>query len=276
MRPKNSSTNLRATCVESTRSAGLWKEPTFSAREWRSATDPADGAHGSCTCTKSSCAMPSASSIVRAMSTGGEGLMPLRDALNSSSPTPSVRTPPSGSNRSPGFSRAARISLRDSRTNSDDRDGASSRTRCPRSASSRETSVANAPTSFASSSGCGATWAMAKRSATPREDSQAASAAVDRLGRDGRGRLVAVVAAAVAPGVDQQDLQRARDRDGAQRAEHARDLGADQDRHEHHQRRELHRAAVDERLQHVVLELLVEHEEDEDHDPGGDRGEERD
>ncbi len=88
--------NLRATCVESTRSAGAWKVPTLSAREWRSATDPALGAHGSCTCTKSSGALLSASSIVRAMSTGGEGLMPLRLALNSSSPTPSTRTSPSG------------------------------------------------------------------------------------------------------------------------------------------------------------------------------------
>ena len=77
-RPKNSSTNLRATWVLSTRSAGAWKEPTFSARLCRSATLPALGAHGSCTCTKSSGATDSTSSIVRAMSTGGAGLMPLR------------------------------------------------------------------------------------------------------------------------------------------------------------------------------------------------------
>ena len=32
--------SVRATCVESTRSAGAWNEPTFSAREWRSATEP--------------------------------------------------------------------------------------------------------------------------------------------------------------------------------------------------------------------------------------------
>ena len=76
MRPKNSSTNLRATWVESTRSAGEWKEPTLSARLWRSATLPALGAHGSWTCTKSSGATLSTSSIVRAMSIGGAGLIP--------------------------------------------------------------------------------------------------------------------------------------------------------------------------------------------------------
>ena len=54
MRPKNSSTNLRATWVLRTRSAGAWKEPTLSARLCRRATLPALGAHGSCTWTKSS------------------------------------------------------------------------------------------------------------------------------------------------------------------------------------------------------------------------------
>ena len=52
-RPKKSSTNRRATWVESTRSVAAWKVPTFSAREWRSAADDALGANGSCTCTKS-------------------------------------------------------------------------------------------------------------------------------------------------------------------------------------------------------------------------------
>ena len=42
------------------------------------------------------------------------------------------------------------------------------------------------------------------------------------------------------------------------------------------QRRELHRATVDERLQHVVLELLVEDEEDDEHDAGSGRVEEAD
>jgi hypothetical protein len=129
MRPKKSSTNLRATWVLSTRSAGAWKEPTLSARLWRSATLPALGAHGSCTWTKSSGATPRTSSIVRAMSIGGAGLIPRRVALKSNSPTPSTRTPPSGSNRSSGTSRACRISLRDSRTSPGDRLGASNSTR---------------------------------------------------------------------------------------------------------------------------------------------------
>ena len=116
MRPKKSSTNLRATWVLRTRSAGAWNEPTLSAREWRSATEPALGAHGSWTCTKSSGATISASSIVRAMSIGGAGAIPLRPRANSNSPTPSTRTPPSGSNSACGISRADRISLRESRT----------------------------------------------------------------------------------------------------------------------------------------------------------------
>ena len=194
IRPKNSSTNLRATCVDSVRSAGAWNEPTFSERECRSATLPADGAHGSCTWTKSSGVCSSTSSIVRAMSTGGAGLIPLRDALNSNSPTPRTRTPPSGSNRSSGCSRAARISRRDFCTSSGDRLGASSSTLCPRAASSRETSEANVPTSFASSSGCGATWAMAKRSATQREDSHRAAPG------QGRWRLMIVRNCSVSSG----------------------------------------------------------------------------
>ena len=53
-RPKKRSTNLRATWVEMTRSAGAWNVPTLSAREWRSATDDVLGANGSWTWTKSS------------------------------------------------------------------------------------------------------------------------------------------------------------------------------------------------------------------------------
>ena len=101
-RPKNSSTKRRATWVESTRSAGAWNVPTLSEREWRSATDDALGANGSCTCTKSGGAPESASSIVREMSTGGAGIAPRRaPASGSSSPTPSTRTSPSGPNSSP-------------------------------------------------------------------------------------------------------------------------------------------------------------------------------
>ena len=101
-RPKNSSTKRRATWVESTRSAGAWNVPTLSEREWRSATDDALGANGSWTWTNSIGAAVSASSIVREMSTGGAGIAPRRaPASGSSSPTPSTRTPPSGSNSSP-------------------------------------------------------------------------------------------------------------------------------------------------------------------------------
>ena len=178
MRPKNSSTNLRATWVLRTRSAGAWKEPTLSARLCRRATLPALGAHGSCTCTKSSGATRRARprSCARC-----------RSAARARSPCGRRRTAARrrrararrrrGRRATSGCSRAARISLRDSRTSCGLREGASSSTRWPRSASSRETSAANVPTSFASSSGCGATWAMAKRSATSGQDSQGASRA---------------------------------------------------------------------------------------------------
>ena len=167
-RPKNSSTKRRATWVDSTRSVGAWKEPTFSARLCRSATELALGANGSCTCTKSSGASVSTSSIVRAMSTGGDGAVPRRRWSGSSSPTPSTRTPPSGSNSASGRSRAARISFRDSRTSCGERDGASTSSRCPRSASSFASSPANALTSCSSSHGWGVTWAIANRSGTAR------------------------------------------------------------------------------------------------------------
>ena len=48
-RPKKLSTNRRARSVESSLSLGEWKEPTFSAREWRSAAFEVLGANGSCT-----------------------------------------------------------------------------------------------------------------------------------------------------------------------------------------------------------------------------------
>ena len=51
---------------------GAWNEPTFSAREWRSAAARTLGANGSCTCTKSRATPSSSSSIVRATSTGSE------------------------------------------------------------------------------------------------------------------------------------------------------------------------------------------------------------
>ena len=62
--------------VESSRSVEEWKEPTFSAREWRSAALDVLGANGSCTCTKSSSTVLSSSSIVRATSIGSAGGAP--------------------------------------------------------------------------------------------------------------------------------------------------------------------------------------------------------
>ena len=160
-RPKNSSTNRRATWVESTRSAGAWNVPTFSEREWRSATDDALGANGSCTCTKSGGAPESASSIVREMSTGGAGIAPRRAPDSSSSPTPSTRTSPSGLNSSP-----ARICRRDSRTSAGSCDGASTTTRCPAAACSAASARTNALTSCSSSHGYGDTCAMEKDAGT--------------------------------------------------------------------------------------------------------------
>jgi hypothetical protein len=59
----------------------------------------------------------------------------------------------------------------------------------------------------------------------------------------------------VAPDVDEQDLQGAGD---WERAERAGDLGADQDRDEHHQRRQLNAAPVHERLQDVGFRVAGE------------------
>ena len=93
-----------------TRSAGRWNVPTFSARLWRSATDDALGANGSCTCTKSSSEVSSSSSIVREMSTGRLGTARRGASVGSSSPT--ARTPGS----SPLKISLARMRLRDART----------------------------------------------------------------------------------------------------------------------------------------------------------------
>ena len=52
IRPKKTSTSIRATWVESTRSTGSWKVATLSDCEWRSAAEPVLGANGSWTCTQ--------------------------------------------------------------------------------------------------------------------------------------------------------------------------------------------------------------------------------
>ena len=72
-RPSTSWTTLRATCVDSRRSVGVWNVPTFSAREWRSAALDVDGANGSWTWQTSSGRIVSRSSIVRETSTGSAG-----------------------------------------------------------------------------------------------------------------------------------------------------------------------------------------------------------
>ena len=76
--------------------------------------------------------------------------------------------------------------------------------------------------------------------------------------------------------VDEDHLDCAGDRDRGKSADHARELGSDQDCDQHGKRRELHGPAVDDRLEHVVLELLVDDEEDQHDHAGGGRVEERD
>ena len=107
--------NRRATCVESTRSVGEWKLPTFSAREWRSAAAEALGANGSCTCTMSSGARSSSVSIARLASSGSETRPPRRAGAAIVCIGARTRTSP-GANSEPGRADAARISRRDSRT----------------------------------------------------------------------------------------------------------------------------------------------------------------
>ena len=165
-RPKNSSTKRRATCVESTRSAGAWKEPTLSEREWRSATEAALGANGSWTCTKSGGAVESASSIVREMSSGGAGIAPRRaPASGSSSPTPSTRTSPSGAEQLAGADQPPRVAHERRRVRRRQHHDAGGR----RAASSPESASTKALTSCSSSQGYGETCAMEKRSGTAAE-----------------------------------------------------------------------------------------------------------
>ena len=78
-RPNSRSTTGRATWVDTKRSVGEWKVPTFSAREWRSAALAALGANGSCTCTKSSSARSMNSSIERDTSSGSATEPPRRN-----------------------------------------------------------------------------------------------------------------------------------------------------------------------------------------------------
>ena len=132
-RPKKSSTNRRATCVESTRSVAAWNVPTFSAREWRSAADDALGANGSWTCTKSNGAVSRTDSIVRETSIGTDTLPPrrLEHALADGQ---HARAAVVREDRL-GVARAHRlIAARDSRTSWRDSEGAITTTRWPRRA----------------------------------------------------------------------------------------------------------------------------------------------
>ena len=155
-RPKNVVTKRRPSSVESSRSVGAWKEPTFSAREWRSAALAVLGANGSCTCTKSSSTVPSSSSIVRATSIGSAACRPARPGSGTSSTSPTAITrgcPPSvPSSRLCGCSRAARSARRDARTRSCEREGARISTRCPRRESSSATLRTYTLTSFSCAS----------------------------------------------------------------------------------------------------------------------------
>ena len=111
------------------------------ARLCRRATELALGANGSCTCTKSSGASVSTSSIVRAMSTGGDGAPP-RALQRQQLPDPQHPHAPVGIEQRLGVARAPTGSAcRDSPTSEVERDGASTSIRCPRSASSRESAA---------------------------------------------------------------------------------------------------------------------------------------
>ena len=135
----------------------MWNVPTFSARLWRSADDDALGANGSCTCTKSSSAVSSSSSIVRAMSTGRLGTARRGPSVGSSSPTASTVGAPPGSKISPRADAAARLAheLR-AAARREDQDAVAALGQLARRA--RPT---YALTSCASSQGYGVTWAMA-------------------------------------------------------------------------------------------------------------------
>src|SRR5919106_2072094 len=159
-RPKTSSTILRATWVETKRSVVEWNVPTFSAREWRSAADEADGANGSCTWTKSSSVRPSRSSRVRDTSSGSETEPPRRNGRLC--PTAISETQPGSANMASGSERSALILARPSRTSSRDPDGVTTRTLCPRRHSSSERRSTKRLTSWCCSQGQGVTCAIEK------------------------------------------------------------------------------------------------------------------
>ena len=105
---------------------GAWKEPTFSAWDWRRATLEALGANGSWTLTTSSGIVVSACSIVPATSIGSEATRRRLGEKGSTSPTPSTRTPGPPATSAWG---SERIRRRLSWTRSGSRDGAITRMR---------------------------------------------------------------------------------------------------------------------------------------------------
>ena len=139
MRPKNISTSIRATWVESTRSAGSWKVATLREWEWRSAAEPGLGAKGSWTWTMSNGTpleqlLQGPADVDR--DRGGPSPRPAGkgDALPDRQ-HPRVLAAPAAS---PGRRRAALIARRVSRIAVRDSEGAAISTRWPRSASSSE------------------------------------------------------------------------------------------------------------------------------------------
>src|SRR6266542_1350201 len=93
---------------------------------------------------------------------------------------------------------------------------------------------------------------------------------------DGPGRRSAWMLAAPLQPRPEEHLDRPCDGDRCERAEHARQLGSDQHGDEDGERRELHGPAVDDRLEDVVLDLLVDDEEHDQDNPGDDRVQEAD
>ncbi len=165
IRPKKTSTSIRATCVERTRSTGSWKVATLSDWEWRRAPEPVLGANGSWTCRRSSGSAPSRRSRAPLMSSGmGAGRR--RGPLGSGMLWPMASTRGfSPRSSAPGLLAASRISRRLSRIAARESEGATIRTRWPRSASSSEVRLTNSLISCREPHGWGLTCAMERDSA---------------------------------------------------------------------------------------------------------------
>ena len=143
MRPKNISTSIRATWVESTRSAGSWKVATLRLSECRNAAEPGLGANGSCTCTMSNGTAANNCSSER-LTSSGIGAGRRRGPLGSGSRWPTASTVgPSPAKTASGSCSARRINRRDSRISVRESEGAATTTLCPLPASSSEVRATN-------------------------------------------------------------------------------------------------------------------------------------